>query len=364
MNLTNSTNIDLAQIIIKQFNPKEATQAIWDKLHPFREKNIKELYPDDSLPNREIVEKNQLAGWPGFEDHYYIVYKDELEQEIIATLHYSYVRKDAPDYEKNKNNSYFYIIVASEYRRQGIGSKLFEIFLKKVIDERGCKNAETDSYRTSGKTFCEKYGAQLINVGAENRLQMKDIDWDLINNWIAEGPQKAPNVTLENYSITPEKDIAEIARLETVLEAEMPSLDESEDKWEDIYTPEKLREYEKKLKNNSTIRYVLLTREKDGTISGMTETRYNPNDRPERAEQGLTGIRKEYRGRGMGKWLKAIMIAYVKENYPKVTYVSTGNAEHNAPMMSINNRLGFKAVNEEKSYKFNIKETLAKLQKK
>ncbi|MHA1356409.1 MAG: hypothetical protein ACTSR1_14690 [Candidatus Heimdallarchaeota archaeon] len=75
-------------------------------MHPFREKNIKELYPDDSLPNREIVEKNQLAGWPGFEDHYYIVYKDELEQEIIATLHYSYVRKDAPDYEKNKNNSY------------------------------------------------------------------------------------------------------------------------------------------------------------------------------------------------------------------------------------------------------------------
>jgi len=33
-------------------------------------------------------------------------------------------------------------------------------------------------------------------------------------------------------------------------------------------------------------------------------------------------------------------------------------------MMSINNRLGFKSTIEEKSYKFNIKDTLAKLQKK
>ena len=207
-------------------------------------------------------------------------------------------------------------------------------------------------------------GAQLINVGAENRLQMKDIDWDLINNWIAEGPQQAPNVTLENYSIAPEKDIVELSKLETELEAEMPSLDESEDKWEDVYTPEKLREHEKKLKNSGTIRYVLITREKDGTISGMTETRYNPNDRLERVSQGLTGIRKEYRGKGLGKWLKAQMCLYVKENYPKATYITTGNAEHNAPMMSINNRLGFKSISEEKSYKFNIKDTLAKLQKK
>ena len=96
----------------------------------------------------------------------------------------------------------------------------------------------------------------------------------------------------------------------------------------------------------------------------MTEIRYNRNDRPERVEQGLTGILKEFRGKGLGKWLKAQMILYVKENYSEVTYITTGNAEHNAPMMSINNRLGFKMAYEEKSYKFIIKETLSKLQKK
>ncbi|MHA1435536.1 MAG: GNAT family N-acetyltransferase, partial [Candidatus Heimdallarchaeota archaeon] len=314
-----ATKIDLLQIYIKKFLPKETSREVWEKLHPFREKNFRELYPEDSLPSREITEKNYSSGWPGYENHYYIVYKEKSEKEIIANMHFSYPRKDAPDFEKNKHNSYFYIIIASEYRRQGLGIKLFEFLLNKIVNERGCKNAETDSYRISGKTFCEKYGAQTINVGAENRLQMKDVDWDLINNWIVEGPQKAPDVTLESYSIAPEKDIEEISKLETELEAEMPSLDEGEDKWEDIYTLEKLREYEKKLKNSGTIRYVLLTREKDGTISGMTETRYNPNDRPERAEQGLTGIRKEYRGRGMGKWMKATMIAYVKENYPKAT---------------------------------------------
>ncbi len=364
MTPTTSSNIDLSQIVIKQFKPKEASRDIWDKWHPFHEKNYKELYPDDSLPNEEITEKNYIAGWVGYEGHYNNVYKDELEQEIIATTYYSYIRKDAPDFEKNKHNSYINIIVAKEYRNQGLGTKLFKIVLEKITDERGCKYAESDSFLTSGKAFCEKMGAQIVNIGAENRLQMKDVDWDLINDWIAKGPQKAPDVTLENYSIAPEEDIEEFAKLETELEAEMPTLDDTGEKWEDVYTPEKMREYEKKLKESGAIKYVLFTREKDGTISGMTETRYNPKDRPERIAQGLTGIKKEYRGRGMGKWLKAKMIAYVKENYPKVTYVSTGNAEHNAPMMSINNRLGFKAMNEEKSYKFNIKETLAKLQKK
>ncbi|NHJ26401.1 MAG: N-acetyltransferase, partial [Candidatus Lokiarchaeota archaeon] len=49
---------------------------------------------------------------------------------------------------------------------------------------------------------------------------------------------------------------------------------------------------------------------------------------------------------GIGKWLKASMLLKIREEYPQVKIVTTGNANSNAPMLSINNRLGFKVHKE------------------
>ena len=92
--------IDISNIVIRRFVPKEATRETYDKLHPFREINFRELYPEDSLPNRDVIEQKYLAGWPGYEDYNYIVYKDESEQEIVATYEYDVIK-----------NCFFYFII-------------------------------------------------------------------------------------------------------------------------------------------------------------------------------------------------------------------------------------------------------------
>ncbi len=60
----------------------------------------------------------------------------------------------------------------------------------------------------------------------------------------------------------------------------------------------------------------------------------------------MTGVRLPYRGRGLGKWLKATMLLKVREEFPQVRVVVTGNATSNAPMLSINERLGFRPYRE------------------
>ncbi len=87
--------------------------------------------------------------------------------------------------------------------------------------------------------------------------------------------------------------------------------------------------------------HTVLTREPDGSISGMTDVSYTPHQ-PTFIHQMFTGVRPDARGRGLGKWLKAAMLEKIHADYPKVEWWITGNAESNAPMLSINHRLGFK----------------------
>jgi GNAT superfamily N-acetyltransferase len=73
----------------------------------------------------------------------------------------------------------------------------------------------------------------------------------------------------------------------------------------------------------------------------MTDVTWAPYRRTI-VEQMLTGVRPDARGRGIGKWIKAVMLDHIRTLYPDAQWVSTGNAASNAPMLAINQKLGFK----------------------
>ena len=89
----------------------------------------------------------------------------------------------------------------------------------------------------------------------------------------------------------------------------------------------------------------IITTESDGKISGLTEIMDFP-DRPTFIEQRLTGVRQKYRGRSLGKWLKALMLLQIKDEFPKAKIIKTENAATNVPMLAINEQLGFKLFKE------------------
>ncbi|MBK5114686.1 MAG: GNAT family N-acetyltransferase [Candidatus Heimdallarchaeota archaeon] len=359
--MSEKEKIDLTEIIIEHFDQDNLAEDFWEKYHAFNEKTHKELFPNDSLPNRKVVEINLVTGWPDYHVIRDFVYKDSSKKKIIAHSIYAINREDAPGYENNKHNSFFYILIDSRFRRQGLGKLLFKSIIGKV-KEKGCKFTETDTYYESGKEFCKKIGGKLINEHTENRLQMEEIDWKVINEWRNEGKEKAPMVVLENFIIVPEKDIVEICELETNLERQIPTLDDKE-KWTDIYTPEKKRKIERNRQKQGYINYTIISREYNGTISGMTEIRYSRTDRPERINQGLTGVLEDFRGRDLGKWLKAEMLVYIENHIPDARFIVTSNSDHNASMNSINERLGFKPFYNESSYKFRLTTVIKRMNK-
>lgn len=119
-------------------------------------------------------------------------------------------------------------------------------------------------------------------------------------------------------------------------------------------TPEQIREFDRSRNAAGRLRRLLLAiDEGTGETAGFTEMGYDPRT-PHLLAQAGTAVVPSHRGRGIGKWLKATMLERALREWPEATLVRTGNADANAPMLSINERLGFRPAWASIVYEINI----------
>ncbi|MCG3225658.1 MAG: GNAT family N-acetyltransferase [Candidatus Heimdallarchaeota archaeon] len=340
---------------IVEFKPKEAPDEFWERYFEFTETNQKEMNPDDPLPDREGTIQRQKADFVDF-------YVKRLlaitpDDKIVGWAGFGFSEETSSDYEENKHIAQMNIVVLKDYRHKGIGTE----FMKQAVKEIHTAEKtiiEVGSDHEAGRAFLKHYGAKMTIEGAENRLEMADVDWNMMQEWIKAGPKKAPEVTIETFlDFCPEDILDEYVEMYTEA-LNMQPMGEIESRAN--IDGEARRKFEKRTKDIGQTNYVMISREKDGRISGMTEIYFDPRE-GDRMFQGLTGVRPKFRGRGLGKWLKALMIVYIKENYPKVERIITGNAESNEAMLSINDRMGFKKYKGGEGYKFQTEDLVKRL---
>src|SRR2546422_8032615 len=264
---------------------------------------------------------------------------DPATGAFVGTLWFSHFFETAPSYATNGHLAWTGVAVTTPFRRRGVG----RLLLQRIPDlARKYRITQLLSWVTEadGKAFLKAIGVRPAQYRRENRLDLDRVDWPMVAAWAGGGPGRSPGTTLRWFRSRIDDDIIEAyAKVYTEVGNQQP--------WDDVEvgefvtTPELLRDKADRLAAIGSTWLTVISTEADGAISGLTEMIYDPED-DYLIEQGLTGVREAYRGRGLGKWIKAAMLLRVRGEFPPVRTVSTWNATTNAAMLAINDALGFR----------------------
>lgn len=204
--------------------------------------------------------------------------------------------------------------VLSEHRRQGIGTALLH-HLVEHVERLGLPTLRAGADDEGSLAFAERFGFREVNREVEQTFRL---DGPVEPTPVPDGvevvtSQERPGLWEASYQRFGTECLADFA-------VDTP-LDVSPERWarDWIVDPMFLAVH-------------------DGEVVGCAGLGLDVDD-PSRAENGLTAVRRDWRGRGLAVHLKLVALAWAADH--GVAEVYTWTQDGNAAMRALNTRLGY-----------------------
>ncbi|MEA3055970.1 MAG: hypothetical protein QOD30_1402 [Actinomycetota bacterium] len=234
------------------------------------------------------------------------------------------------------------LFVRRPWRRRGIAFALLrEICAVTVEEDRSLLTWSTFDAVPAGDALSKRLRARVARVSRTSDLHVADVDWTMVEHWIAERPQRAPGYRIDTIVSPLPPDLYEDAATFHHIMNTQPHDDL--DVGDVMITAEEAASVDRSIVESGREKWTMFVRDPDGVLVGGTELTFEPWE-PTVALQQNTGIEPAHRGRGLAKWVKAAMLELLRAERPDVLRVRTGNAFSNAPMLAINDTLGFRVT--------------------
>ena len=271
-----------------------------------------------------------FANNPGMKEMRLVV-RDEDVIVATGTLRH-------PDDGTNPDVLQCSIRVLPDHRRRGIGTLLLRRATE-VAEEKGRTKLQGFVFDTApaGGEFARVIGAEKQLEFHENVVRVGDLDPELLQSWVDQGPKRAPGYTIRLVEAWPEEMLSDIAYLFHVLERDMPMSPTFEPR---EWNAERVREVQEHYAKGVDAISVFAIHDESGRAVGMTDMIRRKTD-PTTWMVSVTMVDPDHRGRSLGKWIKGAANLAALDRWEGGVYEETGNAFINEPMLAINHAMGF-----------------------
>jgi GNAT superfamily N-acetyltransferase len=248
--------------------------------------------------------------------------------------------------------------VLPAWRRRGVGSALVA-FAEGTAARTGRtevggmdQTPTREDYVDSAGSFARRLGFEPVQRVTHRRLSLP------LTVAHEEALRRHPKATPTGYTLLtfvdgwPEQYVEDRCELGRRMSTDVPM---GEQEWEEeVWDAQRLRDLQATLEAQN--RAIVITAARDdesGRLVAFTELAV-PLGAPESAWQWDTLVLREHRGHGLGFAVKLANLRATLTRHPGVRCINTQNAEDNAPMIAINDEMGFEVAAHSVEWRRNI----------
>ncbi len=240
----------------------------------------------------------------------------------------------------NRHLLFALIAVSPAHRHRGVAAQLLErVVAFAEADGRPQLLLASDYVDAAAEAFAASLGAVAGVWSHINQLVVADVDLDQMQAWVDDSDDDYDIEWVTPDGPYPESALTDMARLRSVLLNDAPMGDVPLETR--TISVDEIRKDEERLAGYGKTRWTAIARHRaSGDPVGYTELFVDPGNRAT-LNQGATAVDRAHRGHRLGRQLKAHAFLRVLRERPETKFIRTFNADANAPMLAVNEAMGF-----------------------
>lgn len=246
---------------------------------------------------------------------------------------------------ENPHLAFLDVGVLPAHRRRGHGTTIVRD-LEQRVRNRGRGTVVAEGYvPLAGSGPCEPFAAALgYDVGNVETVKRLEVG---VHRSRRESLRAEVEPGLAGYRMVgwdtecPDEHVEDFCRLLSGFNAQVPlgelALEDSP------WTPDRLRTWDAWCRAAGRRSFSAAAVAPDGSLAGVSGIRVE-EEAPTHGSVGITLVSPEHRGRRLGLALKTAATDLALTHFPDLVHVTTSNADSNAAMNAVNERLGYQPV--------------------